>query len=113
MSKMGTYCKAYYLETLESFPGWKEAAKNIERESKPATDGESETDGETAPRPFVYLQENYTVTAGIFLDEGVVFDAVSDEWISFCKDTLKFEVADYANAFNNGSAKEQGQAAQA
>src|SRR5262245_59128306 len=110
MSKMGTYCKAYYLETLESFPGWKEAAKNIELESKPATDGEPENveseNGESALQPFVYLQENYTVTAGIFLDEEVVFDAVSDEWISFCKDTLKFEVPDYAYASNNGSVKE-------
>jgi len=113
MSKMGTYCKAYYLETFESFPGWKESAKNIERESKPATEGEAETEGETATRPFAYLQENYTVTAGIFLDEDIVFDAVNDEWISFCKDTLKFEVPNYANASNNGSVKEQGQAAQA
>jgi len=110
---MGRYCKAYYLDTLESFPGWKEAARNIEPESKSITDAEAETDGESTTRPFLYLQENYTVTGGIFLDDQVVFDAVSDDWISFCKDTLKFEVPDYAaSAPSNDSVQEQTQAAQ-
>lgn len=80
MKKMGKYCKAYEIEKLMEFPGWAENVKN--------------TNGQ-ASGGFYYLQENFTATDGIFLDENVVFDAVTPEWVEFCRDTLKFEVLNY------------------
>jgi hypothetical protein len=91
MKKMGKYCKAYEIEKLAEFPGWAEKAGN--REAQATAGGESVK--EQAPRDFYYLQENFTVTDGIFLDERVVFDDVTPEWIEFCRNTLKFEVVNY------------------
>jgi len=73
MKKMGRYLKAYPIERLREYPGWSVAA-------------------EAGDRPYVYLQENYTVTQGIFLDEDVVFDRVTPEWTAFCHDTLGFQI---------------------
>jgi hypothetical protein len=50
------------------------------------------TDGD-----FLYLQENYVVTDGIFKDENVIFDDVTPAWIAYCQDVLKFEIPDYAS----------------
>jgi hypothetical protein len=83
MPVMGSFCKAYALAQMREFKEWAE---------KPAdTKGSTETD----PDRFVYLQENLTVTEGIFLDEQVIFDHVTEEWEEFCKKTLRFEVPDF------------------
>src|SRR5258706_14550928 len=66
MAKMGRYLKAYPLDRLREYPGWDAAAIYA------------------GDRPYLYLQENYTVTQGIFLDEDVVFDRVTPEWTTFC-----------------------------
>ena len=91
MKNMGKYCKAYEIEKLMAFPGWAENVKDVEA---PASRN-GETVDEQAPATFYYLQENYTATDGIFLDENVVFDAVTPEWVEFCRDKLKFEVLNY------------------
>lgn len=91
MKKMGKYCKAYEIKKLMEFPGW--AEKDTDIETKVSGNGEI-----AKPRPsrdFYYLQENFTVTDGIFLDENVVFDTVTPEWVGFCRDTLEFEVLNY------------------
>lgn len=44
---------------------------------------------------FLYLQENYVVTDGIFKDENIIFDNITTEWIDFCKNMLLFEVPVY------------------
>ena len=74
MKKMGTYCKAYPIERLREFQSWSGNA------------------AEPAELNFLYLQENFVVTADIFIDEQVVFDSVTPEWIDFCKNSLKFEL---------------------
>ena len=91
MKKMGKYCKAYEIEKLMAFHGWAENVKNVKA---PASE-QGETANKQAPADFYYLQENFTATDGIFLDENVVFDAVTPEWIEFCRNTLKFEVLNY------------------
>ena len=96
MSKMGKYCKAYSLEKLEEFPGWKEKARSFDLESQGASNDEPASEAESSRPSFLYLQENFIVTEGIFLDEKVVLDEPTPEWISFCSETLKFEVPDYA-----------------
>jgi hypothetical protein len=40
---------------------------------------------------YVYLQGNFTVTDGIFIDENVIFDEVTPEWIEFCRNVLGYE----------------------
>jgi len=88
--KMGKYCKAYYLSDFKRFPGW---PGNLEYMRKEAA--EEKSDGALRPledRDILYLQENYVVTDGIFLEEQIVFDKVTAEWIDFCTSTLAFKV---------------------
>ncbi len=95
MPNMGRYCKAYPVKSLREFAGWTENAANARPD-----DGAEEG---SAPRTiteddFLYLQENYVVTDGIFIDENVIFDSVTPEWIDFCHKALEFELPEYAKA---------------
>jgi hypothetical protein len=92
MKKMGAYCKAYPIQRLREFSGWTENAQNARSER-------TEIDGKQVEEPralteddFLYLQDNYTVTDGIFKDENVIFDDVTPQWLDFCRDVLKFEI---------------------
>jgi hypothetical protein len=98
MPNMGRYCKAYPIKSLREFAGWTENVAN----ARPAEAGEDETDG-AGPRvltedDFLYLQENYVVTDGIFIDENIIFESSTPEWIDFCRNALAFEVPEYARA---------------
>jgi hypothetical protein len=88
MSILGKHCRAYPLSQLRQFPGWVERAEGARRIRK-------EVDGEMVEEPrvltdedYVYLQMNYTVTDGIFVDENVIFSHVTPEWIEFCQNVL-------------------------
>ena len=85
MAVMGRYCKAYYLNKLREFPGWTEHPNA----TAPSVDAM-----EDSVKDYVFLQENYTVTRGIFLDEEIVFDQVSPEWRDFCENTLNFKISE-------------------
>ena len=90
MAQMGKYCKAYMIPSFRKFRGWTENAENARKENgapRQLTDSD-----------FLYLQENYVVTDGIFIDDNVIFNNVTPEWIDFCKSVLKFEVPEYASA---------------
>jgi hypothetical protein len=84
MATMGSYCKAYPIERFREYKDWSEQP----RSSEPA-------EGSDAPDNYLFLQENLTVTGGIFLDEDVVYDKVTEEWRTFCHESLKFEVPDF------------------
>ena len=90
MKKIGRYCKAYAIDDLRKFSGWNESAR--EEQAQVATD-EAKTVGETDLSSVLFVQDNYTVTAGIFVDENVVLDRPTPAWIEFCRDTLKFDPA--------------------
>ena len=90
MSNMGKYCKAYPITRLREFSGWQENSQNARKEN--------DAPRQLTDADFLYLQENFAVTDGIFIDENVIFDNVTPEWIDFCKAVLKFEVPDYAKA---------------
>jgi SAM-dependent methyltransferase len=83
MGTMGPYCKAYALAQFKAFDGWAGAASNIET----LTDDD-----------YLFLHGTYAVTKDVFLDEAIVFDRITPEWIAFCERTLSFEVPDYARA---------------
>jgi hypothetical protein len=94
MTTMGRYCKAYSLKTLREFPGWSEKIQTIKRKNPVAGQNAEETQPLTE-ESYVYMQENYIVTAGIFKDEDIIFDDVTSEWTEYCQSVLKFELPDY------------------
>jgi hypothetical protein len=93
MPMMGRYCKAYPITELRKFPGWQEQIEHL-------VPMESGIDGEPSPRThledddYLFLQENFVVTDGIFLDQHVIFDRVTPEWKAFCVEQLAFVVPD-------------------
>lgn len=105
MGKMGKYCKAYPIQRLREFKQWHENLQNTRKESQQVDGKEVETNRPLTDDDYLYLQENFVVTDGIFLDEHIIFDAVSPEWIDFCKTSLKFEVPVY-EAVNRGESSE-------
>lgn len=92
MASMGKYCKAYQVSRFREFKGWSENSQNLRKRKEQVDGKEVEVQRELTDNDILYLQENYTVTDGIFLNEAVVFDQVTPEWISFCKETLDFQV---------------------
>jgi len=90
MTTLGIYCRAYPLSLLRQFPGWTEKPGNT-RVVKTEVNGDTvEAPRELTDADYVYLQSNFTVTDGIFIDENVIFDAVTPEWIAFCRDVLGY-----------------------
>lgn len=107
MAEMGRYCKAYTLGQLREFAGWKENPQGLKREKpqggmrkKKPQNGAPEEPSPVEPQrtltddDHLYLQENFFVTDGIFIDENIVFNEVTPEWTDFCENTLKFKVPD-------------------
>ncbi|HEV2705165.1 MAG TPA: hypothetical protein VGV59_04530 [Pyrinomonadaceae bacterium] len=92
MATMGTYCKAYPLHRLRQFDNWRENTQNLRPTNAPAGGQNGRPQRTLTGDDCLFLQENFTVTDGIFLDEYVVFDRVTPEWKEFCQETLKFEV---------------------
>ena len=95
MRKMGRYCKAYPIQRFQEFSGWKENAESVRKETKQVDGKETEVVREFTDADYLYLQEDFTVTDGIFLEENVIFNDVNDEWKEFCVQTLKFEIPNY------------------
>jgi hypothetical protein len=98
MAKMGRYCKAYPINRLREFNGWSENLQNLRKVKEEVDGAEIEVPRELAENDFFYLQENFTVTDGIFLDQNIIFQDVTPEWIDFCTNTLKFEPPVYESA---------------
>src|SRR5204863_2716980 len=69
MRKMGRYCKAYPIQRFQEFSGWKENAENVRKETKQVDGKETEVVREFTDADYLYLQEDFTVTDGIFLEE--------------------------------------------
>ncbi len=88
MSIVGKYCKAYPLSKLRQFPGWTEKAEEARKIRKEVDDEIVEEARKLTDEDYVYLQMNYTVTDGIFVDENIIFSDVTPEWIEFCQNCL-------------------------
>ena len=95
MAKMGRYCKAYPLPRFRAFSGWTEKSANARTERRVVDGAEIEAPRELSDSTHLYLQENYTVTDGIFIEENIIFDEVGEDWIEFCKTQLNFEIPVY------------------
>ncbi len=94
MAEMGKYCEAYLAKDFRRFDGWTENLENLRPEER---DGEEAQVKRTELKDddTLYLQENYVVTDGIFIDENIIFDQVTDVWKAFCQDELEFEIPEY------------------
>ncbi len=95
MATMGKYCKAYLVKDFRKYPAWTEKLENLR---KVIQDGDKE--GQVAERTLkdddpLFLQENFVVTDGIFLDENIIFDAITPEWTRFCVEDLEFTVPSF------------------
>ena len=95
MPTMGKYTKAYPVGRFREFEGWTENLQNLNPEKE---FGKEDSEAQLTESDFFYLQENFTVTDGIFLDENIIFSDVTPEWIDFCKTKLEFEVPVYETA---------------
>ncbi|MEH2138363.1 hypothetical protein [Nostoc sp.] len=95
MATMGKYCKAYSLKKLRQFSQWTERDENSRKEKKQIDCKEVEINRNLTDDDFLYLQENYVVTDGIFQDENIIFENVTPEWQEFCKNTLLFDIQVY------------------
>jgi hypothetical protein len=93
MAKMGNYCKAYPITRFQEYPEWPSASAL----PAPAAGNESAAheDPQAIHPDYLFLQENYSVTKGVFIDEAVVFDQVTPAWKDFCVNVLKFEIPTY------------------
>jgi hypothetical protein len=95
MPQIGRYCKAYARESLSRFPGWSEEPVEQVQGQEP-----------TKEPDYLFLQQDYTVTRGIYLDERVVFNRVTPEWIEFCKNELRFEIPSYQTTIRTSQTSE-------
>ncbi|MGI2902862.1 hypothetical protein [Tolypothrix sp. VBCCA 56010] len=95
MATMGKYCKAYSLKKLREFSQWTEHSENTRKEKQQVDGKEVEVNRVLTDDDFLYLQENYVVTDGIFKDENIIFDNITLEWQKFCKNTLLFDIPVY------------------
>ena len=93
--EMGNYCKAYLASQFRQFPAWTENAANVRKEKEEVGGKEVEVERKLEDDSILYLQENYVVTDGIFKDENIIFDNVTDDWKQFCHTTLEFEIPVY------------------
>jgi hypothetical protein len=91
MRVMSKYCKAYPVGRLREFEGWDENARHVR---KMRTDNGEEVEEVLDDNDILYLQEDFTVTGGIFMDEDVIFNRPSLDWTTFCKEKLNFDVLD-------------------
>lgn len=88
MTTLGKYCKSFPLQRFREFPGWKENLRNARR-IRQIIDGEKvEVARELSDADYLYLQENFTVTDSIFIDENIIFDTVTTDWVDFCENVL-------------------------
>ena len=75
--RMGTFCKAIPLWMLREYPRWREDRDGSSRLALSADD-------------HLYLQEDFGVTAGVYLEEDLIFSDPTQEWRDFCRERLGF-----------------------
>jgi hypothetical protein len=94
MAQMGSYCRAYHARDFAAFDGWQPDPAQLR--SAPADVEGREVHVQRAvlhDDDVLYLQEDFGVTDGIFLDEHVVFADAGPAWRVFCTGTLGFDPA--------------------
>lgn len=88
MPTVAKYSKAYPLKVFRQFPEWPENLKNSRKIRKEINGEIVEVERDLSDSHYLYLQENFTVTDSIFLDENIIFSDVTPAWIDFCRNVL-------------------------
>lgn len=94
MREIGGYCKAYLVDDCRKYPQWVEVVAPVEAEAANGDQKLSDDD-------LLFLHENFKLTRGIYMNEDIVFDRVTPEWIEFCTNTLNFKPPSEANGTDN------------
>src|SRR6185369_12453115 len=92
MATMSKYCCAYPASRLRAYDGWNEKVPPLQA----TLDSETGEKGETLD--YYFLHDTYVVTASVWADERVAFDALSDAWRRFCAEQLDFAVPNDGDA---------------
>jgi hypothetical protein len=91
MTTLGKHCRAYPLSRLREFSGWTEKLQNARTIKIEVDDEIVQAPRDLTDADYVYLQADFTVTDGIFIDENIIFDKVTPEWVEFCRDVLGYQ----------------------
>ncbi|HEX8337893.1 MAG TPA: hypothetical protein VF621_14245 [Pyrinomonadaceae bacterium] len=83
---MSRYCKAYPVSRLREYEGWAASARAVRAARPGRLDGSPTLEDSD----ILYLQEDFTVTGGIFMNEDIIFDDLTPDWTAFCKERLRF-----------------------
>lgn len=83
MARMGSYCRAFNARDFAGFDGWRPDLSRL----RAGAEGSRFTLGD---EDILYLQEDFRVTDGVYLDEHVVFADAGPGWRAFCAGTLGF-----------------------
>jgi hypothetical protein len=84
-----SYCKAYYLKQLRTFPGWQKEEDNWRAGMAEAREDNADT---LTSESIVFIHQDYTVTQSMWPGEDAIFTNVTPEWRAFCASELKFSV---------------------
>src|SRR4051812_22035756 len=71
MATMSRYCKAYVMPRFREFNGWSEKRENVRGETKRVDGKEEEFQRELTDEDYLFLQDNFVVTDGIFKDQNI------------------------------------------
>lgn len=92
MAEMGRYCKAYLVSDLSKYEGWNPNLENLRQPEPEKPNEEVEPRSELKDDDILYVQEDLTVTDGIFKDENIIFQDGGDGWKTFCEKDLGFAI---------------------
>lgn len=96
MGQNSAYCKAYTANKFRAFSGWTENTSSLRKGKKTVDGKEIQFDrAQIEDNDILYLHDSYIVTDGIFKDENLVFEKVTDEWKEFCHNDLQFSIPEY------------------
>ena len=83
MTLIGRHYKAYPIKKFRQYEQWTENLENISIEKQKNNHSQDDSVLEIkrvlTDDDFLYLQENYVVTDGIFKDKNIIFDDVTSE----------------------------------
>jgi hypothetical protein len=110
MAILGKYCKTCPLHLLRQYPAWTEKAENARKIRRELKGEIVEEVRELTDDTYVYVQADFTVTDGIFIDENIIFNDVTPEWIEFCNEILRNHspVSAQRKSSEGGESKDQG-----
>jgi hypothetical protein len=95
MANLGRYCKAYPVGRLREFSGWVENLQNLRADRSPSNPGDDPESRKLTDDDYLYVQEDFNVTDGVFIDKNIIYEGTSPEWKDFCVNRLEFKVPDF------------------